>query len=535
LSNLPQYLRYLERPDVRELVLQTNAPAQARLGDELKALTREPFTAAHLEVLLRGTPLAPLITGPDTSGETASVQIDGKSYAVRVARLGERVQLRIAAARRDQFAEAPARRAAAAPDRPPPASSGLELDTGSTSLEQPRAQAVAAKPVRAAETREAVRTSGALRDLLAGARAAGASDVHVMSKQPCQVRMLGELKPEGAPLGDAQVRAMLEPLLDASRQEQLASVGYADFAVEVAGAGRLRVNVCRQRTGLKGCFRLIADKPPTLADLGLPEELARVTRQHQGLVIVSGPNGQGKTTTLGALVNLLNETKPIHIITIEDPVEIVHPMRRAVISQREVGTHTQSFERALKAALREDPDVIAIGELRDRETVEMALSASETGHLVIATMSTPSGSRTIDRLIDMFPPDDQAQVRATLAGALKLVASQRLLPRRDGSGMVAAAELITGGIPLWSLIRDNKLFQLTSLLQRGRAFGMIRIEDSLNQLYRQGVITEDVARSAAGDPRMIGMSPATPEAAPPPVQPDAQKAAGLRGLFGRKG
>lgn len=532
---------------MRELVLQTNAPAQARLGDELRPLTREPFTAAHLEVLLKGSPFAALITGPDTSGETTSVQIDGKSYAVRVARLGERVQLRIAAARReprpDPRAEAPARPAATAPDRQPPASSGLELDLEATSLQDSRAQPGAAPATRSADpvrvtepSRTATRTSTALRDLLARARAAGASDVHVMSEQPCQVRALGELKPEGAPLADAQVRAWLEPLLDASRQQQLASLGYADFAVDVAGAGRMRVNVCRQRTGLKGCFRLIADKPPTLAELGLPEELAQVTRQHQGLVIVSGPNGQGKTTTLGALVNLLNETKPVHIITIEDPVEIVHPMRRAVVSQREVGTHTQSFQRALKAALREDPDVIAIGELRDRETVEMALSASETGHLVIATMSTPSGSRTIDRLIDMFPPDDQAQVRATLAGALKLVVSQRLLPRRDGRGMVAAAELITGGIPLWSLIRDNKLYQLASLLQRGRAFGMIRIEDSLNQLHRQGVIDEDAARGAAGDPRLIGMGLATAEAAPPPAPAqDAQKAAGLRGLFGRKG
>jgi twitching motility protein PilT len=238
---------------------------------------------------------------------------------------------------------------------------------------------------------------------------------------------------------------------------------------------------------------------------------------------------------MAALVNLFNETRPVHIITIEDPVEVIHPPKRAIVSQREIGIHTASAHTALKAALREDPDVIAIGELRDRETVEMALSASETGHLVIATMSTPSGARTIDRLIDMFPPDDQAQVRATLAGALKMVISQRLLPTIDGSRMVAAAELITGNIPLWSLIRDNKLHQLPSLLQRGRAYGMIRIDDSLTALVRRGDVSEQLAKSFADDPRQVSATPPAPEvpagAAPPAP---AAGAGSLLSRFGKK-
>jgi twitching motility protein PilT len=286
----------------------------------------------------------------------------------------------------------------------------------------------------------------------------------------------------------------------------------------------LRVNVNRQKTGWKACFRLVAPHPPKLQELGLPEELGRVAMYHQGLVVVSGPSGHGKTTTMASLVDQLNEAKPIHIITVEEPVEVLHPVKRAIVSQREVGLHTDSFHTALKAALREDPDVIAIGELRDRETVEMALSAAETGHLVLATMSTPSGARTIDRLIDMFPPDDQSQVRATLAGALKLVISQRLLPSVDGKRLVAAAELITGGIPLWTLIRDNKLFQLPSLLQRGRAYGMIRIDDSLAELVRQGLVVKDVARGFADDPRVLDAPAQAPAAAPPPA----------RGLFGRR-
>jgi twitching motility protein PilT len=206
-----------------------------------------------------------------------------------------------------------------------------------------------------------------------------------------------------------------------------------------------------------------------------------------------------------------------------------------VISQRQVGLHTASFHRALKAALREDPDVIVIGELRDRETVEMALQAAETGHLVIASMSTPSGAKTIDRLIDMFPPEDQAQVRSTLAGALKIVVSQRLVPAADRSRMVAAAELITGNIPLWSLIRENKLFQLPSLLQRGRNYGMIRVEDSLNELLARGVIDEASARAAADDPRMIhpgGVKP--PSTSEPPGSQSPSAIGAMRSMFGRK-
>jgi twitching motility protein PilT len=234
---------------------------------------------------------------------------------------------------------------------------------------------------------------------------------------------------------------------------------------------------------------------------------------------------------------MFNSDKAVHIITVEDPVELIHPIKKAIVTQREVGAHTKSFHSALKGSLREDPDVIAIGELRDRETVEKALEAAETGHLVFATMSTPNGASTIDRLIDMFPPDDQSQVRATLAGALKFVVSQRLVARADGKGQVAAVELLTGGMALWSLIRDDKLFQLPSLLQRGRAFGMIRVEDSLNALLAAGMITQASALQYADDPRMIGQMASAGAAAPArPAEPDkAARKAGGRGLFSRKG
>lgn len=560
MSDLVRFLRFLDRPDVRELVLQTHSAASVRLGDELRPVTKQPLTPAHLEALLSGTDLEPLVPESDTSGETASVQIDEQTYAVRIARFGERLQIRIARVQPRQRPNTGGRtlRSAEEPAEAPrasgieldvddgAASSGLELDSGAAPT-GPRGRApvqpgaprrhAPAPPVEARAAMPAGAGVKSLAAFIAKARQAGASDVHLLSGGPPQMRLVGELKPQGAPLPDAEVRSMLEPLLGEQHRHQLDERGYADLAVDLAEAGRLRVNVCRQRTGLKGCFRLLPSAPPTLAELGLPEELARITQQHQGLVIVSGPSAQGKTTTMGALVDLFNAQKAIHIITVEDPVEIQHPIKRAVMSQREVGTHTASFQRALKAALREDPDVIAIGELRDRETVEMALSASETGHLVIATMSAPSGARTIDRLIDMFPPDDQAQVRATLAGALKLVISQRLIPSADGTRRVAAAEMITGNVPLWSLIRDNKLYQLTSLLQRGRAYGMIRIEDSLLQLMKQGLISEETARAYADDPRSLttATAPQGPAPAPPPAQPPADAGRGLRGLFGRKG
>src|SRR5262249_49835885 len=261
-------------------------------------------------------------------------------------------------------------------------------------------------------------------------------------------------------------------------------------------------------------FRLAVAAPPSFVELGLPAAVGKVTENHQGLVVIAGPSGHGKTTTLAALVDLLNRAEPIHILTIEDPVEIVHPRHAAVVSQREVGRHTMSFAAALKASLREDPDVIVIGELRDRETVEIALTAAETGHLVLATMSTPSAAKTIDRLIDMFPPDEHPQVRASIAGALRAIVAQKLLPRAAGDGVVAAVELVTGVLPLANLIRDDKLFQLPNLMQRGRAFGMIRLDDSLLELLRAGKITEDVAIAASENKKEL-IAMLRPAAAPP--------------------
>ncbi len=281
---------------------------------------------------------------------------------------------------------------------------------------------------------------------------------------------------------------------------------------------------------------------PTLESLGVPLEIEKATHHHQGLVVVTGPTGHGKTNTLAAIVDIVNRGTTHHVITVEDPVEFVHPRKKAMMSQREVGSHTRSFASALKGSLREDPDVIVVGELRDTETVRMALAASETGHLVLGTMNTPSAAKTIDRLVDLFPPADQQQVRMTLAGGLHLVVSQRLLPAADGSGMVPAVELLPGSIALWAMIRDNKTFQIPSLQQRGKGFGILRLDESLYDLVQAGRITKEAALSVAEQPEELeavfsGKRPPPGAIAAQPPKPET--AGGLLGkagqLFGKRG
>jgi twitching motility protein PilT len=365
--------------------------------------------------------------------------------------------------------------------------------------------------------------ASSLDELLATARGAGASDLHVVAGRPMLLRIAGELLARGSPIEDTAVEAMIVPIVPDRVRPMLEEQGSCDFAVERAG-GRFRVNVARQRTGLKACFRCIPAAVPTLASLGLPAEIERATRHHQGLVLVTGPTGHGKTSTLAALVDIINAATTHHVITVEDPVEYLHARKKAMISQREVGTHTRSFEAALKASLREDPDVIVVGELRDTETVRMALAASETGHLVLGTMNTPSAAKTIDRLVDLFPPADQQQVRMTLAGGLHLIVSQRLLPAADGAAMVAAVELLPGSVALWSLIRDNKTYQIPSLQQRGKGFGILRLDDSLGDLVRAGRVSRAAALAISENPDELEAVLSGKRAAAPAAQ-----------LYGKKG
>jgi len=367
--------------------------------------------------------------------------------------------------------------------------------------------------------------------MLQAARTALASDLHVVADRPLLMRVAGELLPVGAPLAADLVQRVLVPIVGERLLPQVEAEGSADFALQHATLGRFRVNVSRQRTGMKGSFRVIPTEIPTLASLGLPEQIATAMHHHQGLIVISGASGHGKTTTLAAILDIINRETSHHVITVEDPVEYVHPRKKALMSQREVGTHTKTFFSALKGSLREDPDVIMVGEMRDTETVRMALSASETGHLVLGTMNTPTAAKTIDRLIDLFPPADQPQVRTTLAGGLRLIVCQKLLPSVDGTRMVAAAEVLPGNTPLWNMIRDNKTYQIPSLQQRGKGMGIIRMDDSLVELVKAGKITLETAKAAAEAPDEVeaGVTGKRKGAEPPPAQQQSvlQKASGL--------
>lgn len=307
----------------------------------------------------------------------------------------------------------------------------------------------------------------------------------------------------------------------------------------IAGSWAAIASTFHAKIGAQGLLPVHTGRRADHRFVGASAEIERATHHHQGLVLVTGPTGHGKTSTLAAIVDIINRETARHIITVEDPVEYLHPRKQAMMSQREVGSNTRSFASALKGSLREDPDVIVVGELRDTETVRMALAASETGHLVLGTMNTPSAAKTIDRVVDLFPPADQQQVRMTLAGGLHLVVGQRLLPAADGQGMVAAVELLPGSVALWSLIRDNKTFQIPSIQQRGRGFGILRLDESLADLVRAGRTTLAHASAVAENPEEVEAFLAgkgQPAKVPEPVKKDGGGLLGKAGnLFGKRG
>jgi twitching motility protein PilT len=340
--------------------------------------------------------------------------------------------------------------------------------------------------------------------LLALAIERGASDVHLHSGAPIGLRLLGRLEDlDPQPLAPEVAARMIEEVLDDEQRAALARHGQIDFAHALPGRARFRGNAYRQQRGLDAVFRSIPSEPPTLHSLGLPESLARLADYHQGMVLITGPSGCGKSATMAALLSIINQTRTDHVITVEDPIEFLHPSLRAIVNQRQVGLHTGSFARALRAALREDPDVIAIGELRDLETISLAITAAETGHLVFGTLHTNGAVRTINRLLGVFPPSQQAQMRAMIAESLRAVVSQRLLARADGSGRVPALEVLIVTKAAANLIRDNKTFQIRSILQTGAAHGMAQLDASLAELVKSGTVTRAEALLQAEDAAKI--------------------------------
>jgi twitching motility protein PilT len=334
---------------------------------------------------------------------------------------------------------------------------------------------------------------------LAVGQEGGASDIHLGVNAPPLWRLYGNLRPiwpDAPKLGAKETAALAEGFLTETQRAQLEERGDVDFAY-ANGFGRFRTSVVRQRLGIDLVFRIINTRVRTMDELGLPESLKLLTRFHNGLILVTGSVGSGKSTTLAALIEQINLERREHIITLEDPIEYVFEPRGCHITQCEVHTHTRSFGAALRGSLREDPDVIMVGEMRDLETVSLAITASETGHLVLGTLHTSNASRTLDRLLDVFPVDQQDQIRVMVSESLRGVVSQQLVPRIDGRGRVLALEILTNTPAVANVIREAKTFMLPGIIQTGRKQGMRSMDDSLTQLYNQRIISGDeaIARS----------------------------------------
>ncbi len=332
-------------------------------------------------------------------------------------------------------------------------------------------------------------------DLLMATHKNKASDLHLSAKNPPIMRVNGDMLPlDMPPLAAEDVKTMLFSIMTDQQRSDYEADLELDFSISFASDMRFRVNTFNTIYGAAAVFRTIPTKILTLENLGAPEVLKRLCHLHKGLVLVTGPTGSGKSTTLAAMVDHINANFNKHILTVEDPVEFVHTSRRSLVNQREVGSSTRSFAKALKSALREDPDVILVGELRDLETIQLAMTAAETGHLVFGTLHTSSAAKTIDRIIDVFPSDDKEMVRAMLSMSLEAVIAQTLVKRADGKGRIAAHEIMLGSPAIRNLIREAKVPQITSMIQMGSKLGMTLMRDSLNRLYENGEISAETLR-----------------------------------------
>ncbi|MGH7827128.1 MAG: type IV pilus twitching motility protein PilT [Candidatus Binatia bacterium] len=336
----------------------------------------------------------------------------------------------------------------------------------------------------------------------------GASDCHLSSGEPPMLRVNGDLKKlEHPALTKEDVHALVYDIMNDSQRKAFEESHECDFSFEMGAIARFRVNVFLQRKGEGAVFRTIPTKVQTIEELGMPPILKQLCDKEKGLVLVTGPTGSGKSTTLAAMIDHLNESFEGHILTVEDPIEFVHKSKKCLVNQRELGPHTHSFANALRAALREDPDIILVGEMRDLETIQLALTAAETGHLVFGTLHTSSAPKTVDRIIDVFPPSQQAQIRAQFAESIEAVLTQTLL-KKKGGGRVAALEIMTGTTAIRNLIREGKIHQVPGTMQVSQKDGMQTMDMALQNLVARGVVSKEEAQSKSMTPNLFGPSAA---------------------------
>lgn len=338
-------------------------------------------------------------------------------------------------------------------------------------------------------------------EILEEARARGASDIHLAPGTQIMFRIDGDLVQMSEDrIKPFEIEELIKPMLSSHQMEELEKNGELDFAYSIAGFNRLRVNVFRQRGTYAMALRLLSFEIPTPKELGVPDSVVDLANRKRGLVLVTGATGSGKSTTLAALIGVIAQKYAKTIITLEDPIEYLHPHNKSMVLQREIGYDSKTYANALRAALRQDPDVILVGEMRDLETISIAITAAETGHLVFSTLHTNSASAAIDRIIDVFPPYQQQQVRVQLSGVLEGIIAQQLLPKQNSGGRIAAFEVMLANPAVRNLIREGKAYQLLSVLQTSRKEGMQTMDDAIYDLYMKSYISSDTAISYAQDP-----------------------------------
>jgi twitching motility protein PilT len=498
MAHLDRFLSVLVSNKATALLLPEGDVATLTINGSARPVMKQALTSAQILTLVRE--IAPP-NSPHSLDAQGGVRFTYSSaegtFEVSLSQAGGLVSARIEPTNGSSHAHA---------QEPPPAATNGESQAA---YETPAAhqdatpiareatpQAAAPSVVTSSDNRALDRIENLLRTLVSRK----ASDLHLRAGSPPMLRANGEIAPVNgdAPLTQDEIEAMLAAVMLPQNREEFAEINDSDFAHEIAGVGRFRGNALRERKGTGAVFRAIPAAVVTVEQMGLSQEVQRLCQLTKGLVLVTGPTGSGKSTTLCALIDLINRTRSDHVITIEDPIEFVHESKKCLITQRHVGVHTKSFKHALRAALREDPDIVLVGELRDLETVSMAIETAETGHLVFGTVHTSSAVSTVDRVIDQFPPDRQAQIRVMLSDSLKGVISQ-VLCKKIGGGRVAAREIMLSTPSISNLIREGKTFQLPSVLQTSRRLGMVTMNDALIELVDGNLVAPEEAYLKATD------------------------------------